>query len=182
MKWVGRLILAGLVLAAVSFVLAPTVAFFAIRSAADARDVAGLTRLVDYDDLRRALRPQLGGNPAAVAPAPSFLDDPVGAMRYRFQQRAPSVAPPNPDIYLTPAALSALTRGEGRAASARTGAVEGQRDPWPAPAYWGFDRARFSVKGEGGRRTLFTFERRGLYQWVLVHIGLPETAPAPVAR
>ena len=34
-----------------------------------------------------------------------------------------------------------------------------------------------SVPTIGGGETLFTFERRGPYRWVLVHVGLPERAP-----
>ena len=52
---------------------APAVAFFGIRSAAEASDVAGLTRLIDYPAVRQSLRPQLDGNPAASAPAPTFM-------------------------------------------------------------------------------------------------------------
>ena len=53
------------------------------------------------------------------------------------------------------------------------------RKPWPSPAYWSVNRARMAVTDQGGSRTLFTFERRGPFEWKLVHIGLPDgTAPA----
>ena len=57
----------------------------------------------------------------------------------------------------------------------------------PAPVYWGVNRARMAVSDEGGSRTIFTFERKGPFEWKLVHIGLPEgaapavSAPAPAA-
>jgi hypothetical protein len=52
----------------------------------------------------------------------------------------------------------------------------------PAPVFWGVNRVRLAVKGEGGSRTIFTFERRGPFEWKLVHIGLPDAQPsAPVA-
>ena len=44
-----------------------------------------------------------------------------------------------------------------------------------------------AVSDEGGSRTIFTFERKGPFEWKLVHIGLPEgaapavSAPAPAA-
>lgn len=180
MKVIGRLILAAVVIAAISFFAAPGVAFFAIRSAADANDAAALTRLIDYGAVRQSLRPQLTGNPAAQAPAPSFLEDPIGAVRRQFEQAAP--IGPTPDVYLTPAAVAALTRGEGRYASQRTTpASEGERrDLFPEPVFWGVNRARMAVTDEGGSRTIFTFERKGPYGWRLVHIGLPEgVAPAP---
>jgi len=180
-KVIGRLILAAVVIAAISFFAAPGVAFFAIRSAADANDAAALSRLIDYTAVRQSLRPQLTGNPAAQAPAPSFLEDPIGAVRRQFEQAAPALGP-TPDVYLTPAAVAALTRGEGRYAAQRTTpASEGERrDLFPEPVFWGVNRARMAVTDEGGSRTVFTFERKGPFEWRLVHIGLPEgVAPAP---
>lgn len=180
----GNLIVAALVLAVVSFFAAPAVAFFAIRAAAEANDAAGLERLIDYGAVRQSLRPQLTGNPAAMAPAPSFLEDPIGAMR---RQLEPAVAgAPDPDGYLTPAALAALSRGEGRYASQRTGAAveAGAAAPLPKPVFWGVNRARLAVTDDGGSVTLFTFERKGPFEWKLVHIGLPDgvsPVPTPVA-
>ncbi|MGZ9115093.1 MAG: DUF2939 domain-containing protein [Brevundimonas sp.] len=183
----GNLILLAVLGAVISFFAAPAVAFFGIRSAAEARDVAGLTRLIDYAAVRQSLRPQLDGNPAATAPAPSFMEDPIGAVRRQIEQ---ATAAPAPDVeaYLTPAALAALTRGEGRYASQRGGGPLPSPDatttggPMPRPVYWSVNRARMAVTDEGGSRTIFTFERRGPFEWKLVHIGLPEgVAPARVA-
>ena len=185
MKLVGRLIVIFIALIAINFFAAPGVAFFALRSAAEANDTAGLTRLVDYAAVRQSLRPQLDGNPAAAAPAPSFMEDPIGAVRRQIEQ---ATAAPAPDVeaYLTPAALAALTRGEGRYASQRTGATLPSPDntntggPMPRPVYWGMNRARMSVADEGGSETVFTFERKGPFEWKLVHVGLPDgVAPAP---
>ena len=52
--------------------------------------------------------------------------------------------------------------------------------PLPRPVYWGLQRARMSVADEGGSRTVFTFERKGPFEWKLVHVGLPDGV-APVA-
>ena len=84
-KLFGNLVLLAVIAAVVSFFAAPAVAFFGIRSAADANDVAGLTRLIDFGAVRQSLRPQLSGNPAAMAPAPTFLEDPIGAVRRQFE-------------------------------------------------------------------------------------------------
>lgn len=182
MKLIGRLILAAIVIAVISFFAAPGVAFFAIRSAADANDAAALSRLIDYTAVRQSLRPQLNGNPAAQAPAASFLEDPIGAVRRQFEQAAPALGP-QPDIYLTPAAVAALTRGEGRYAAQRTApAPEGERrDLFPEPVFWGVNRARMAVTDEGGSKTIFTFERKGPFEWRLVHIALPDGA-VPTVR
>ena len=184
MKFVGRFILTAIILAVVLFFAAPGVAFFALRSAAETSDASGLARLIDYAAVRQSLRPQLDGSPAAVAPAPSFMEDPIGAVRRQIEQAS---APQAPDVeaYLTPPALAALTRGEGRYASQRTGAALPSPDstttggPLPRPVYWGLQRVRMSVADEGGSRTVFTFERKGPFEWKLVHVGLPEgVAPA----
>lgn len=171
-KLFGNLLVAAVAFAAISFFLAPAVGFFAIRSAADAGDVGGLTRLIDFTAVRQSLRPQLSGEPAIRAPAPSFLDDPVGAVRRRLERAGPRpAAAPDVDSYLSPTALAALTRGEGRRANAP---AAGARTPMPRPVFWSVNRARMAVNGEGGARTVFTFERRGPFEWKLVHIGLPD--------
>ncbi|GAA0610885.1 DUF2939 domain-containing protein [Brevundimonas kwangchunensis] len=183
MKVIGNLLLLAAIVAVMSFFAAPAVAFFAIRSAADANDASELAQLIDFAEVRQSLRPQLTGNAAAIAPAPSFLEDPIGAVRRQFEQAAP-IAGPTPDIYLTPAALAALTRAEGRYASQRTTATlnDGERgNPFPEPVFWGVNRARMAVTDEGGSQTIFTFERRGPFEWRLVHIGLPDGV-APVVR
>ena len=59
----GNLVLAAVVVAVFAFFAAPAVAFFAIRSAAEAGDVAGLSRLIDFGAVRQSLRPQLAGRP-----------------------------------------------------------------------------------------------------------------------
>ncbi|MBA4804630.1 MAG: DUF2939 domain-containing protein [Brevundimonas sp.] len=183
MKIIGNLLLLALVVAVISFFAAPAVAFLAIRSAADARDAAALARLIDYPAVRQSLRPQLAGDAAARAPAPSFLEDPIGAVRRQFE--AGTVPAEDVDAYLTPAALAGLTRGEGRFARQRAagGAAARGGDPTPSPVYWGVNRARLAVSDEGGSRTIFTFERRGPFEWRLAHIGLPDgAAPVPPPR
>lgn len=180
MKIVGNLSLVGLAVAVISFFAAPAVAFFAIRSAADANDASALSSLIDYTAVRQSLRPQLAGNPAAITPAPSFLEDPIGAVRRQFEQAAP-IAGPDVNAYLTPAAVGGLSRGEGRYAAQRTsGRIAADRnDPFPKPIFWGVNRARLAVTDQGGSKTIFTFERKGPFEWKLVHIGLPDGAPTP---
>ncbi len=182
----GRLVLAAIALAVIAFFAAPAVAFFGVRSAAQSDDIAGLQRLIDFDAVRASLRPQLSGRPEAMAPPPSFLNDPIGAVRRQFEDAAAPQGP-DPDAYLTPDALDGLTRAEGRYAAvrvARPGTDEASA-PWPRPVYWSVNRARMAVTDEGGSDTVFTFERKGAFEWKLVHIGLPEGAtpatPPPVA-
>ena len=179
----GNVLILAVVVAAVAFFVAPAVGFFAIRSAAEAGDVQGLARLIDFAAVRQSLRPQLTGK--ALAPAPSFLEDPIGAVR-RQMERNPVLNGPDVDAYLTPAALAALTRGEGRYASQRssmtaTAIADDAPQPWPKPIFWGVNRARMAVADQGGSRTIFTFERRGPFEWILVQIGLPDGAAPAVA-
>jgi len=127
----GNLLILAVVAAAVAFFAAPAVGFFAIRSAAEAGDVQGLARLIDFTAVRQSLRPQLTGKALALAPAPSFLEDPIGAVR-RQMERNPVLNGPDVDAYLTPAALAALTRGEGRYASQRS-SMTATAIPVPVP-------------------------------------------------
>ena len=175
----GNLIMLVVIGVAIAFFAAPAVAFFGIRSAAEANDAAGLARLIDFTAVRQSLRPQLSGNPAALAPAPSFLEDPIGAVRRQLEDRVVP-AGPDADTYLTPAAIAALTRGEGRYAAQRETPEAQTGGPLPHPVYWSVNRARMSVSDEGGSQTVFTFERKGLFEWKLVHIGLPDGV-APIA-
>ncbi|WP_240623176.1 MULTISPECIES: DUF2939 domain-containing protein [Brevundimonas] len=170
------LLIVAVAMAAMAFVTAPMVAFSAVRSAAEAGDVQGLTRLVDFTAVRASLRPQLDETaPVVEAPPPSFLDNPVEAIRRRLQDQPVFRRPvgPQPDDYLSPTALNRLTRGVGREAWRETAAPE--REPAARLTYWGVDRTRMAVTGPEGR-TVFTFERRGPFAWRLVHIGLPPRA------
>ena len=175
----GNLILLAVIATVAAFFAAPVVVFFGIRSGAEANDAAGLSRLIDYGAVRQSLRPQMGGNPAAMAPAPSFIEDPIGAVRRQIEDRV-QPARPDVDAYLTPAAIAALTRGQGRYAAQPEAAAAAGGASLPRPVYWGVNRARMSVADEGGSETIFTFERKGPFEWKLVHIGLPDGS-APVA-
>ena len=189
----GNLIGAVVAAAVIGFFAAPYVGFFSLRAAGDAGDQAGLEKLIDYAAVRRSLGPQLEGRAEATAPPPGFLEDPIGAVVRGLERPSPDRAA-QVDAYLTPVALAALTRGEGRHAAQRSRspapAEPAEGGPWPTPLHWGIDRARMSIDDEGGSRTVFTFERRGLYEWKLVHVGLPagvatqaETlAPPPMTR
>lgn len=173
-KLLFNLLIAAIVVASLAFFAAPAVGFFAIRSAADASDVAGLSRLIDFAAVRQSLRPQLDGRPEALAPPPSFIEDPIGAFRRHVEDALPQPQAPDVDTYLTPQAIAALTRGEGRYASLRQTAPAETQNPWPKPVFWGVNRARLAVADDGGSQTVFTFERRGPYDWKLVHVGLPD--------
>lgn len=182
-RLIVNLIVIGIVAAGMGFIAAPAVTFFGIRAAAEAGDVQGLTRLIDYDAVRASLRPQVSGRVEPLTPAPSILQDPLGAIRRQFEQvapqpRGPQVAPV--DDWLTPVALQALTAGAGRGALVVTPTSSRQRPPWPRPTYWSVNRARMTT-GRDETRTVFTFERRGPYEWKLVHIGLPPVISVPAA-
>ena len=178
-RFLGLAAIAALVFALFAAAFAPVVVFFGVRSAADAGDVQALTRLIDFSAVRTSLRPQMGAEPVP-APAPSILRDPIGAIRRSFEDMAPERRI-DPDVYLTPRALAALTRGAGRSASAS--AATPLRDVWPRPIYWSVNSARLAA-GRGADRTVFSFRRKGPFEWVLVHVGLPPappTAPEPAS-
>lgn len=169
-----NLILAAVAVAAVAFFAAPTVAFFGIRAAAQAGDVAGLSRLIDYDAVRASLRPQLSGRVEPLTPPPSFIQDPLGAVRRQFDQVLTSKAPDAPDVetYLSPSGLYSLTMGWP------PGEQMDHYQFLPRLIYWGVNRVRLSMNTRRPAEPLvFTFERRKAYEWKLVHIGLPGGKP-----
>lgn len=111
-RLIGNVLILAAAAAILAFFAAPAVGFFAIRSAAEAGDIQGLSRLIDFAAVRQSLRPQLIGRPEAMAPAPSFLEDPIGAVRRRLEEH-PILDAPDVDAYLTPPAsrLSHEARG-----------------------------------------------------------------------
>lgn len=190
-RFLSTILMLAVIGGAGAFFGAPAFAFFALRSAAQSQDVQGLADLVDFTAVRASLRPQLSDDPQAMTPAPSLMEDPIGAIRHRLEQ---GQAAPDVDAYLTPEAMAGLTFGEGRYASERTRAGQGIEpavggglgEPWPRPRYWGVNRVRMTVADAGGSETAFTFERKGLFTWKLVHVGLPDggtpTGPAPAVE
>ncbi|MBN8551277.1 MAG: DUF2939 domain-containing protein [Caulobacterales bacterium] len=171
-----------IIAAGLAFFLAPAYAFFALRSAALSGDVPALAELVDYGEVRASLRSQMSDAPRAQEPEPSWLENPIEAIRRRLGQAAEEATgtAPNVDPYLTPQALAGITFGEGHFAAERSrdGApvVQHQAEdkPWPGLMHWGPSRTRFRIRDEGGSETVLTFSRTGVFAWQLTHIGLPE--------
>jgi hypothetical protein len=172
------LLLIAVIVGAAAFVAAPYFAFLAMRSAAASQDVEGLSKLVDYDAVRSSLRAQLLG-PAAQTPAPSFVENPIGAIEHAIAPMAPT---PQVDAYLTPGGLYALTVGEGRNAAKATAPPQGAGSgPLPQVRYWGVDRCRLAIaaKDPAWDETVFTFARQGIFRWRLVQVRLPGKVGAP---
>lgn len=178
-KRIWDLIVLAIFVFAATFVSAPWFAFRALKAAARYEDVQAIGELVDLPVVRRGLTAQLVADaPAAKPEAPSIWRDPMGV----FKKAVEPIAPPEPkvDRYLTVSGLNALTRGyapgaapvEPSSGAALQQAIKG---PHPAIAYWDPNRVRISVKRPGARDkvTVFTFERRALFTWRLVHIRLP---------
>lgn len=178
MKLFGRLLSFLLVAAVAAFLLAPGWAFFGVRAAADANDLNALGKLVDYGAVRASLRPQLSGQVADLTPPPSILEDPIGAVRHQIEVATRGqTSGPDVETYLTAPALAALTRGEGRDANqARSVSAGGPApaNPWPAITFYSLTSTQLQIKDDAGRPTIFTFERRGVFDWKLTHVGLPD--------
>lgn len=168
---------------ALAFASAPYFAFRALRAATAAEDVQATAELVDFPAVRKSLTAQLTPALAASAEPPSIWQDPIGA----FKRAIEPLAPPEPkvDRYLTLPGLSALTRGyrPGAAPPPATGVEPldvkvkaAMKGPWPTVPYWDPNRTRIAVKrpGQEDKVTVFTFERRALFTWKLVHVQLPE--------
>ncbi len=167
-----------------AFASAPYFAFRALRAATAAEDVQATADLVDFPAVRKSLTAQLSPDPATTnVEPPSIWQDPIGALKRAIEP----LAPPEPkvDRYLTLPGLSALTRGyrPGKAPPPASAVAPldvklkaAMTGPWPTVPYWDPNRARIAVKrpGEETRVSIFTFERRALFTWKLVHVQLPE--------
>lgn len=182
----------GLLVAAGLFYFSPTIAFMDIRSACKSNDIEALAKLIDFDSVRASLATQLDAGPAGVgAPAKSALTDPVGATGDALKDigtsignavnnlvnpnspKPSTIVPPDPNTFLAPQALLALTYGYGKDAPKMTADDLSSKPPMAQIAFFSLDRTRLTVTDADHGTTTFTFERRGLTKWVLVHVGLP---------
>ena len=172
------LVVVGLIGFGISFLAAPWMSFRALRAASAANDVAGIQEVVDYNAVRSSLRTQLGEDPPNVPP-PSLWQDPIGALRGAIGQ---PIRPAGPDIdsYLTPQALAQLSNAAANKGEKPAGAPFRTGDLLPGLRgskinFWDPTRTRISTLADGDptKEVIFTFERRSLLHWKLVHIRLP---------
>ncbi|HVZ28845.1 MAG TPA: DUF2939 domain-containing protein [Asticcacaulis sp.] len=192
----GLIILLAVAAAAAFFYFSPVIALYDIRGAAQTQDVDSLAKLIDFDAVRTSLKQQLdAGNGDVAAPDPK---DPVAATGNVIKKATdsigqvwnnivnPTTAPKaplailvTPDDYLKPRAIYALTYGAGRAAP-KVQVGDKDEKPMPQMVFFSLDRARVTVmsKQYDQGTTTFTFERKGLTHWVLVHIALPKPEEA----
>lgn len=179
-----KIVVTAAVIFGLAFASAPYFAFRALRAATAAEDVQATAELVDFPAVRKSLTGQLAlvQAPASAEP-PSIWQDPIGALKRAIEP----LAPPEPkvDRYLTLPGLSALTRGYKPGDAPPAARVDhplteqvkaAMTGPWPSVPYWGMNRTRIAVKRPDAKDkvTVFTFERRALFTWKLVHIQLPE--------
>ncbi len=188
-----------LLVAAGLFYFSPSIAFYDIRSACKSNDIEALAKLVDFDLVRASLKAQLDAGPGGVAPpAKDALNDPVGATGDALKDigksignavnnlvnpnspKPSTIVPPDPNTFLSPQALLAVTYGFGKDAPKTTADDLPTKAPMANVSFFSLGRTRLTVADPVRGTTTFTFERRGLTTWVLVNIGLP-TPPSAAA-
>jgi hypothetical protein len=164
----GILLLIGALVYGAAFITAPWFAFRALRAAAQASDIQTMAELIDFSAVRQSLQDQVDSS--AQTPPPDVWRDPLGAMRRALAPLAPSK---DMDVYLTPRRLVALTAGLPDKPGAKPGVFS---DLFPGHGrsirYWDPKRCRIAVTGADGHVSLFTFERRGQFDWKLVQLRL----------
>jgi hypothetical protein len=199
MRILSITLIIAIILAATGFLTGPVWSFYDLRASAESEDIQSLSKLVDFDSVRAGLKTQLeAGKDGVAAPAPSVVADPAGAAGDLFKKGADAVSkavndmftpkpaskapaappPPDPNDYLKPRALLALSYGAGRNAPRTDPKTFVEKPPVPKVTFWSIDRVRLSVKAKGEGKTIFTYERKGIFKWQLVHIGLPEISTA----
>jgi hypothetical protein len=169
------LLLVAILAVGVVFVSAPWFAFRALRAAAQASDIQAMAELIDFNAVRENLAGQI--DPESAAPAPDLLHDPIGAVRHLFRPMPPAKTT---DSYLTPDAINMLAAGNHRGPDSLADTFPGVHGR--IIQYWDPNRCRIQVTEVDGRRALFSFERRGLFDWKLVQIRLPQAAPQPAPK
>jgi hypothetical protein len=175
-----------LVAAALVFVAAPWFAFRSLRDAAKTNDVPALSQLVDYNAVSDSLDPQLTGAPAPETPPPDIWRHPIQAIEHAFAPHPDAAPPPLVQKYMSSTGLAALADGK---APGQPLPPKGH-EPFPMVAFWGPDRCRITVAdgADRTRKTEFTFQRNGVFNWKLTRIVLPGHAPpasaaaAPAAK
>lgn len=172
----GVLVLTAIIVAGVAFVVAPLFAFRAVRSAAQFGDTQALAESVDFDAVRQSLRVQVRPASVEARPPTSIFRNPFEAMRRAVEPVTPQA---DVDPFLSAPALAALM--SGRPADATPPEPAGLfGGPFPRVRYWGVDRARLGVVApSGGAENVFTFARRGTFDWRLVGVKLPDQGAPP---
>jgi len=175
--WAAVLIVGGLATLLVFWGLGPWFAFQELRSAAGVGDTAGLEDVVDYPALRAALRPQVRDlvTPPSPAAAP-----PTGQRPWWLPGFIPYAPHPLQDLMSEWDRDQAAGRQVDWLTSPQGLAGIAQGHAWLS--HWGPRRSRIDVRGTGATKgaapTTFTFQRRGLYDWKLVHIRI-SALPSP---
>jgi len=165
-------LLAGL---AGSFLVAPWWAFFALNSAAEARDRVALAGVIDYPSVRANLDDQLADSGHAQGQTRPIKTGTLAAI---------SESPDHTEYWVKPTTLYALSIGAGRpqlqtgpasALAPHTHAHVGWLDgPAPVLRYWSPSRVRLGVRIRTERDQIrtFTFRRTGLLSWCLTQVTL----------
>jgi hypothetical protein len=179
------------------FYMAPKLAFYDMRSAAESGDVQSLAKLIDFDKVRASLKGQLNTAPdTPKSPPPSVLSDPLGAAGRVITDTArsigktigqtvetvldPNAPKPKPVVdvesYLTPNAILGISYGAGHNAPQFNRDAAPTKAPDPEMTFFSINHARMTIANTAGIKTRLTYARSGLFDWRLVHIGLPGTA------
>lgn len=177
-RTVKAIIAAGVLAVAGLWAAAPVFATRSLVRAARSGDEAALARLVDFPAFRQSLKDELNARLMAEMRAEGGGDDALSGLGMLL---APTVVSGAVDAFVTPQAVAVMVRS-GRAPKARPDGADAEpanADGSEVKLTYGYrDLNTFAVtltrKDRPGEPVVLLMERRGVVDWKLAAIDLPE--------
>lgn len=172
MKRVGYLLSGVCVLLLAYAVAAPYIVVYQIRDAVQAHDGEELSEHVDFDSLRQSFKDQLNLMLIEQTKSANPSDDGFAVLGTAL---AGAMIDKVVDVYITPAALSSMLKGDNplpSAKGARSTAPVHKPFAGSSMSYSSFSKFVVRSNNDNGDEVSFIFRRRGI-DWKLCEILLP---------
>lgn len=160
--WLGLAALAGL-LVAVYLVASPYITVHQMKSAAEKRDGAALSKFIEFPSVRESLKDQVN---TQLMSDPDMQDNPFAGI-------AVTLVDQMVDAFVSPAGITRLMAGANLSAEDMDSGSYG-KDPFAdaSMGYQSFDKFAVKVKDDAGDESAFILQRRGI-GWKLTDVRMP---------